>query len=140
MSVKTFRVLLVAHLVALIASVGVDFLPGAIPEELERAYHDLQQTVLVGHLVLMVLAVPLLLAWMVGVIGLFLTRSWARGLSSYLTLLGLFMYPVLGPSILSAWGSALSELAALLWGAVLACSYFSPVAVAFDRKLTSSGT
>lgn len=134
MSIKTFRLLLLVHLVALVASVSVDFILGTIPEALEQAYLDLPQPVLVGHAVLLVLAIPLLLAWLAGIVGLFLMKRWARGLSLYLTLLGLLMHPVIGPSIASAWSSALTELAALLWGAILACAYFSPVAGAFVGK------
>lgn len=133
MSIQTFRALLLSHLIVLFASVAVEFIPGVIPEALERAYLDLPQPVLVGHVVLMALAIPLLFAWLAGIIGLFLTKRWARGLSLYLTLLGLLMYPVLGPSIASGWGSALKELAALLWGAILASAYLSPVAEAFAR-------
>lgn len=139
MSIKAFRVLLVAHLVALLASGGVDFIPGAIPAALEQAYLDLPQPIIVGHVVLLVLALPLLVAWLAGIVGLFLMKRWARGLSLYLTLLGLLMYPVLGPSIASGWNSALSELSALLWGAALACAYFSPLAEAFSRNATPVG-
>lgn len=131
MSIKSFRLLLVLHLLALVASVGVEFLPGMIPEALEHAYYELPQPVLVGHAVLLLMAIPLLLAWLAGVVGLFLTKRWGRGLSLYLTLLGLLIYPVTGPSIASGWSSGLSELAALSWGAALACAYFSPVAEAF---------
>jgi hypothetical protein len=133
MSIKTFRLLLVAHLVALFGAGAVDFIPGTIPAALEQAYLDLPQPILVGHVVLLVLAIPLLVAWLAGIVGLFLMKRWARGLSLYLTLLSLLMYPVLGPNLASGWGSALTELAALLWGAILACAYFSPVAEAFAR-------
>lgn len=134
MSIKTFRALLVIYLFALFASVGVDFIPGLIPGALQKVFLDLPQPVLIGHVVLMVLAIPLLLASIAGIVGLFLMKRWARGLSLYLTLLSLLMYPVLGPNLASGWGSALTELAALLWGAILACAYFSPVAEAFDRS------
>ncbi|MFY8135214.1 MAG: hypothetical protein ACOVKS_09440 [Aquimonas sp.] len=131
MSIKSFRVLLMLHLLALVASVGVDFLPGAIPEALEQAYYELPQPVLMGQAVLLLMAIPLLMAWLAGVVGLLLMKRWGRGLSLYLTLFGLLIYPVTGPSLASGWSSGLSELAALSWGAALACAYFSPVAEAF---------
>ena len=84
-----------------------------------------------GHAVLLLMAIPLLFAWLAGLVGLFLIKRWGRGLSLYLTLLGLLIYPLTGPSIASGWSGGLSELAALSWGAALACAYFSPVAEAF---------
>jgi hypothetical protein len=135
MSIKVFRVLLLVHLAALFASVGVEWLPGAIPEALELTYEELPAPPLFsGNLVLLVMGFPLLFVWLGGLVGLFLLKRWGRGMSLYGTLLSLPLFVALGPTIASGWGASLTELAAMLWGAVLACAYFSPVAEAFTVK------
>lgn len=75
----------------------------------------------------------LVVAWLVGLIGLFGFKTWARPLSLYSTLAGFLVYPFLGASLSSGIESALFEASATLWGAILALSYFSAVSDRFGR-------
>jgi hypothetical protein len=72
-------------------------------------------------------------AWIVGLIGLFYIKPWARSLSLYSTLAGFLLFPLSGPSLYSGIELALADGASILWGAILAISYFSPVSERFGR-------
>lgn len=63
-------------------------------------------------------------------VGLYRFKPWARPLSLVVTvlLLPLAYFPEEGSSGLDVVVSALLELASLLWGGILALSYFSPIA------------
>ena len=72
-----------------------------------------------------------------GLVGLFLLRSWGRSVSLYSTGAGLLLYLFSGPELLSPLESVLFEVSTLLWGAVLALSYYSPIAVRLDANQSS---
>lgn len=75
----------------------------------------------------------LVVAWLVGLVGLFRFKSWGRSLSLYSTVASLLAYPLMGSSV--SWGaeSSFYESSTLLWGAILAIAYFSPVSARFGR-------
>lgn len=88
-------------------------------------------------------ALPYLLIAALGVqvatiAGLCLFKRWARSLSLWLTVAGLLLVPFAGATV--AWGleSALWEASTLLWGAILAAAYWSPVRTAFGDGDTSA--
>lgn len=109
------------------------FFPG-YSDALAAAYAEEQEAWLFrnGWLVASV-AIPMLLAWLAGLIGLFFFKRWARTLSLCLTILGLVFGASLGPYLQSGPETALWEAGAMLWGAILALSYFSPVSARFER-------
>lgn len=72
-------------------------------------------------------------AWVVGLVGLFRFRPWGRSISLYSTLAGLAVYPFLGNSLSSAWEDVFYESSMMLWGAILALAYYSPVSARFGR-------
>ena len=72
-------------------------------------------------------------AWIAGLIGLFYFKPWARSLSLYSTLAGFLLFPLSGPSLYSAIELALADGASILWGAILAISYFSSISERFGR-------
>ena len=72
-------------------------------------------------------------ASLAGLVGLFYFKRWARSLSLYSTLAGYLFAPLIGSSLYSGLESALSDGSSVLWGAVLALSYFSPVSQRFGR-------
>jgi hypothetical protein len=117
-----------------LASVGVDLIPGALPEALESAYLDLHAPAETDNLTFLLVGGLLLLAWPVAIMGLFLLKRWGRALALYGTVLVLMLYPLLGPIVASGLSLALAELAAMLWGACLACAYFSPLALQFSAE------
>jgi hypothetical protein len=133
MSVGQFRLALLVYFALSLASVGVDLIPGALPEALESAYLDLHAPVAGGTLTF-VLVGGLLLAWPVAIMGLFLLKRWGRTLALYGTVLVLMLFPLSGAIVASGLSLALAELAAMLWGACLACAYFSPLALQFSAE------
>ena len=72
-------------------------------------------------------------AWIAGLIGLFYFKSWARSLSLYSTLAGCLLFPLSVPSLYSAIELVLADGASILWGAILAISYFSAISERFGR-------
>lgn len=137
MSVRQFRLALLVYLALSLASIGVDLIPGALPEALVNA--DLELPVPVnGNLAFLMLAGVLVLAWPLAIIGLFLFRRWGRALALYGTVLSLMLYPLLGPIVASGLSFVLAEMAAMLWGACLACAYFSPLALRFAAERTAA--
>ena len=72
-------------------------------------------------------------AWLTGLVGLFFFKSWARTLSLYSTLAGFFITPVVGGSPYSGLEASLFEASTIVWGGILALSYFSPVSCRFER-------
>ena len=76
----------------------------------------------------------LVLAWLVGLAGLFFFKGWARTLSLYSTLIGFAVYPFSGPQLYSALETSLYDASTTLWGAILALSYFSAVSDRFGAN------
>lgn len=77
------------------------------------------------------LAMVLLVGFVTGLIGLFRLKPWGRTLSMYSTLLGLLLSLVSGPSLSAGIETALVEASTVLWGAILALAYYSPVSQRF---------
>ena len=70
--------------------------------------------------------------------GLYLFRRWGRTLALCCTGGGLLLSAVMGPTLSGGLETMLGELAATLWGGLLALAYFSPVSAAFGRKAAAS--
>lgn len=120
----------VALTVAAIASL---FFP-TYSDALTAAYDAEPSTWLMSNLwVAGGLLVSLVVAWLIGLIGLFRFKSWARSLSLYSTLAGFLVFPFLGASLSSGLENALFEASSTVWGAILALSYFSAVSGRFGR-------
>ncbi|MBJ7575460.1 hypothetical protein [Luteimonas sp. MC1828] len=74
-----------------------------------------------------------LLAWLAGLAGLFFFKTWARSLSLCSTLASFLISSYMGASLYGALENALFEASSIIWGAILALSYFSPVSDRFGR-------
>lgn len=138
MSNARFRWLLVAYVVITVGAATAFLVPGGYSEELANAFaqepdpwllRDIRWTMAIG--------ISLLLATIVGLVGLFLLRRWGRAVSLYSTIAGLLLYLFSGPEVTSALERTLFEASALLWGAILALAYHSPVADRFGAKNAS---
>ena len=86
------------------------------------------------HTVMLVLAVPMLIAAVVSWIGLW--RLWrpARPIYLYLSIAGLLLTAFLGPSVASAVGSMFSDACTLTAGFILGLIYFSDLRHQFERR------
>lgn len=79
-----------------------------------------------GALVLLVIGVA-------STVGLYQFRPWAPRLAVIATVLALLLAPLLGASACSGYAMALHEMSSMLWGAVVALAYFSPLRDCFVR-------
>jgi hypothetical protein len=132
MSPSRFRLLMGLYLLVLIASVVVALLPGDYSAALAAAYESEPPPALLGNPALFgAIATALVALYVVGLVGLFFFQRWARGVSVYGTVVGLALFPFLGPSLASGAATSMSEAASVLWGVILACAYFSPVSARF---------
>ena len=97
-------------------------------ETLQLAYDNEPATWLMSNIWLMGLVFGgLVITWLVGFVGLFFFKRWARSLSLYSTLAGFLIYPLMGAPLSSGLEAALFEASTTIWGAILALSYFSAV-------------
>ena len=116
-----------------VSSIVAAFYPD-YSQNLAAAYEAEPTTWLFGDSWLALAALAsLFLIFVVGLVGLFNFKAWARALSLYSTLASLLLFPFAGPSLFGGLESTLGEAAAMLWGAILALSYFSPVSNRFGR-------
>jgi hypothetical protein len=139
MSAKYFRWFIILSVLLEVGAAAVDALfPSLIPQSLSVALENNPVPRILENLSLsLLLFLPLAAAWIIGTVGLFLFRRWGRTLSLYSTVLGLGLYPFLGPTVSSGWSSALSEASFVLWGAVLAVAYVSPLRDRFSVQSTN---
>ncbi len=133
MTQKSFRALILLYIALGVASIAAAFLPTGYSQELTDAVDNEPMSALLENLWLMFgLVVPLLLAAFAGMYGLFMFKRWGRWLSLYSTLAGLIVFPLFGPSLQGGIESALYEASTMVWGAILALSYYSAVSGSFS--------
>lgn len=143
MTEARFRQLLVLYIGCTLVALAVAFIPGGYSQQLADAYANEPEPFLFRNpwLALGVM-IPLLVASVASLVGLFLFKAWSRTLSIYVTLIGYVLVAFFGPTLSSALEDALWGISDLLWGAALALAYFSPIASRFEPTsqplLTSS--
>jgi len=136
MSPTRFRGLVLFSVLLEIGSATVDLLiPDLLSNSLSQALENEPLPSVLNNLWLsFLLFVPWLVITLVSTVGLLFFKGWARTLSLYSTVFSLGLYPFLGPALTSGWSSALSEASFMIWGAVLALAYYSPLADRFMVK------
>ena len=78
-------------------------------------------------------AVVLIVAWLVGLVGLFRFKAWSRPLSLYSTVAALLAFPIMGSTLYWGVEAAIYNAGSIAWGGILALAYFSPVSALFER-------
>lgn len=132
MTPARFRQLLVLYIVVTLAAIPAAWLPGGYSQELADAYARESDLWVDSRLWLIIgVAIPLVVAALAGLVGLFLFKPWGRSLSLYSTLASLLLVPLDSPTLYSKWESGLWTVSDVLWGVVLASAYFAPVADRF---------
>jgi len=136
MSQKTFRTLILLYVALIVSSTfSAFFLPGGYSQELSDALDNEPTPPILENLWLMfVLMAPLVLAALAGMYGLYMFKQWGRSLSLYSTLAGLVLFPFFGPSLFGGLENALVEASSMVWGAILALSYFSTISASFGAN------
>jgi hypothetical protein len=135
MSQKNFRALILLYVALIVASGIAAFLPGGYSQALSDALDNEPTPPILANLWLMLgVIVPFALAALAGMYGLYMFKQWGRLLSLCSTLAGLVLFPFFGPSLYSGLESALFEASTMLWGAILALSYYSAVNSSFSAS------
>lgn len=133
MTIPRFRQLLILSAVLAIAGAVAGLLPGGYSTALADAYANEPVPTLLQHEGMAIAVLLAMLAAVVaGFVGLLLLKRWGRTLSLVLTLAGLPLYLLLGPTLQSPVEMMLTEASSLLWGTCLALAYFSPVAARIE--------
>lgn len=135
MTENRFRLLILLYLIFSIVTLVVS-LTASYSDALSAAFEqETANVMLQSPWVLLGLgSLLLLIAWLVALAGLLLFKRWARGWALYTSLALLTLHPLTGPSLSSGLENALLETTNLLWGAILALAYFSPIAESFKPK------
>ena len=136
MTVRNFRLLLVASLVVGVFGGGVDLaFSELLPEEFHRAQEENDSALPTPHLFLLgALGVVSLFALLACYYGLYMLRPWAPRLSLLATALGLLLVLTSGAYAQSGIAIAASYLASYLWGAVVLVAFLPPFSEQFRRR------
>lgn len=132
MTPRLFRGLILAHVTALSVFIALSAFDHGVPPVLIAAQLEsglgwlLDESALVLSLLLVAVA-----AVIAGYLGLWFFQRWGRAVSLWTTIIGCLLTPALGPSLSGGLSAAFYDAANLLWGAVLALAYLSPVAQRF---------
>ncbi|MGH6763590.1 MAG: hypothetical protein ACRECW_18600 [Phyllobacterium sp.] len=124
-----FRMLILCY-IATLAATGVEelYFPAQFSEELATAYStEALHPFALNPNVFLVLSAIAVVAIVVPPAAMFYFRKWGRSFGVCATVAMLVALPFLGPSLSSGFGTAVSQLSAILWGAIIALAYFSPV-------------
>jgi hypothetical protein len=103
-------------------------IPSALPSVLSQALDEYSETLPESELLVIGIAsIILLLVGIVSTIGLYFFRPWAPLLTVLVTVIAYPFTVLIGPTVISGWTMALMDLSTMLWGAVLALTYFSHI-------------
>ncbi|WP_310446982.1 hypothetical protein [Thiobacillus sp.] len=137
MSPFAFRSLVVCSVLLIVAEGIVDWsCPSLIPQSVTAALEKESATSFleIHPYVSLAVLLPWLIAVLVSTVGLLFFKRWARSMALYSTVLGLAVYFFFGSSLSSAIGSALTDASSMVWGAVLALAYYSPLSERFATQ------
>lgn len=137
MTKARFRILILCYFATLLhcyiatlvaAAVDAAYFPAQVSEELTAAYtKEALAPLAFSPAVFLSLSAVSLVAIIVPPMALFFFKKWGRWFGVCTTLTMLVALPFLGPSLSSGFGTAVLQLSAILWGAVLALAYCSPI-------------
>jgi hypothetical protein len=132
---ENFHRLILLYVALILADIAVAvFAPTGYSEALSHAFENEPQPILLDNLGLMLaIALPIAVSAIAGIVGLYLFKAWARPLSLVSTIAGSIVLVFTGPALYGAAEYMLWEASTLLWGAILALAYYSPVAIHFER-------
>ena len=135
MNTTAFRILLVVSIaLPFVGGFSDHLFPSLLSSGLSQASEAEPTPFALNSWAGVLLLVTWALAGIVGAIGMFMFRPWARTLTLWLTISGFAIYPVLGSSVHSWLSSALTESGAMAWGAMLAFAYSEPIKSHFPRR------
>ena len=130
-----FRILIMLRVAFVAAGIAVAFVPDMYSPALAFAYsNEPEPWIITSQWLSLATLVPLTLLTILAIVGLFFFKHWGRALSLYGTIAITLLSASFGPSVESAIESALLDVSILLWGAILALAYYSPVSSMFGNN------
>jgi len=138
MTVIRYRLILVASVAAALMSAGLSLITSWLPPEL-RAYVEAANDAPLTPTEVVAGSLGVLsgVAALVACFGLWRFRLWGRPLAVIATALGLAAGLGFGPAVQSVWAQFVYDTGGLLWGALLAVSYWSALSDRFVRVNSS---
>lgn len=135
MTSQNYRTLLIASVAfGLMGGLFDLIVPSALPEAFSAAQESHDDSLSDSQLIFAaIVCIPLGIAVLASTIGLYLFRHWAPKLALATTVPSIALSVLTGPIVFSGWSIALTETSSILWGAVLAITYFSPMKDRFIR-------
>ena len=140
MSVALFRgMVLASWALALLGAFADQAWPDLLSEELAMALANLPPPAgldsesLLGDLLAGGLALLLLAGGLAASVAVCFFKRWGRAVMLWSTPVALAVVVWMGPTVMSGVAAALYELSSMLWGAVLAAAYWSPLSARFVR-------
>ncbi|MDQ1834904.1 hypothetical protein [Massilia scottii] len=136
MTVFRFRLLLSLYIILCLAQAAAGWYSSyLISPAMQAAWEAEPDSWDVANLPLSLsILLPLAIGSFAGVIGMFTFKSWARSFSLYFTAAIIIVLPFSGPWLFSWLDYTLVEITAMVWGAVLALAYYSPVSSQFSHR------
>lgn len=135
-SILQFRLLVLEGLlIGVFGTVHDLLMPEFVPPEVHAHLESLQDGFsLLNSVVFVILGLVIMALGIAATIGLCVFERWARPMAVVSTMLSLVLYPMSGPMLFSGVGALCFDVSIMLWGAVLAASYWSPLAERFERR------
>jgi hypothetical protein len=122
-----FRWLLTASIIATVLGIVISFAAESrLPQPLRDYLATETDALTITDMILVVIFIPLVVATILSVIGLYRFWNVARPLTLITWIVGLIIQPLLGPTVDHGLATSLYELAALLNGIIIAIIYLTP--------------
>jgi hypothetical protein len=137
---KYFRYLLILYVVCTLAAFIAALIPGGYSQALSDVYSNEPMPWnwnTQNSWTILAVLLPLLAASVAGVMGLYLFKRWGRTLSLYITGVSPILHLLSGPTLSTALESMFFEVSTLLWGVILALSYYSVLSRRFNVNRSS---
>ncbi len=132
-----FRSLIVCVVLLVAGATSVDIVfPSLMSEAISNAIESEPTPSGIDRypIVFVALALPVVIATLAGLIGLFFFKRWGRAMALYSTLFSFLLVAFTGTMCSSALSYSLSEAGSTLWGTVLALAYFSSIKERFSKE------
>lgn len=138
MTVKLFRQLILLSIVTAIISVMLSillepYLPGELRVYLEN---QSEKDVTNFDALLAFFAISIIIQSIIATIGLYKLKKKYRTQILWITVISFVLCPLAGPTVSSGWSDMFMIISEMLWGAVLAVSYCSPIKEEFEKIVT----
>jgi hypothetical protein len=129
MTPSLFRKILLLSIFLTIVGPSLDLIfPHLVPTPLIQAQEAIEQSApFMNTLALIIAAILLIITGIMATVGLFAFRPWAPKVALGFTLISFATYPILGYVLSSGWALMLTDTSLMLWGAVLALVFYSPM-------------